>query len=126
MGLNDSAEEKNQSVVNGNSNTLIIKNSKGIVVAKISIKNAVLDGHCEWRNGEGELVAYGTFKKGMPYAGTFLNWSTFFSELKDNPYGLPLYAKDWITVFEESFLSESPTYYKLLEFYYKGEKISRI
>ncbi|MEP6844389.1 MAG: hypothetical protein ABI861_00225 [Panacibacter sp.] len=123
MESKDLPEEKKYNIINNNLNELVITNSSGIIVAKMNVKNSVLDGHCEWRNGEGQLVAYGTFRNGIPYVGTFLNWSVFFAQLRANPYGIDQYPKDWITLFEESFLSESPKYNMVLESYYNGEKI---
>jgi hypothetical protein len=100
---------------------LVIKTEVGAVVARINMKGAVLEGHCEWRDGSGDLVAYGFFKDGSPFTGTFLNWSKFFPEPnKAHPYEATTYAQDWVTKFEMVFRSERPKYDMLLEAYYRG------
>ena len=43
------------------------------IVARINVKDTVLHGHCEWYDGRGNLIAYGFFKNGVPFTGTFLN-----------------------------------------------------
>ncbi len=80
---------------------IVIKNDLGEVVARINVRDDVLHGHCEWRDGRGSLIAYGFFKDGAPFSGTFLNWSNFLNQLpKDNPYDAAAYCQDWVTIFE--------------------------
>ncbi|NOU16598.1 MAG: hypothetical protein HOO91_03445 [Bacteroidales bacterium] len=103
---------------------IIIKNKRNETVGIMGIENGVLHGPCEWYNGQGKLISYGLFNEGYPIAGTFLNWANF-SPISDksNKYDLTFYCTDWITIFESSFLSESPKYEKLIEAYYNGLKL---
>jgi hypothetical protein len=45
---------------------LVIKTAAGETVGRVNLKEGVLDGHCAWYDGRGELVAYGFFKDGAP------------------------------------------------------------
>jgi len=100
---------------------LVIKTGAGETVGRVNLKEGVLDGHCEWYDGRGELVAYGFFKDGAPFTGTFLNWWKFFPEPHEaDPYEATTYAQDWVTQFESFFRSERPKYEMILEVYYRG------
>jgi len=104
---------------------LIIKTEMGEVVARINLKGAQLHGHCEWFDGRGNLITYGFFKDGAPFAGTFLNWAKFLGQLsKENPYDFAAYCQDWVTIFEACFASEPPKYEMVIEAYYQGTEIS--
>jgi hypothetical protein len=103
---------------------LVIKTADGEVVARLNAKGAALHGHCEWYDLRGDLVAYGFFKDGAPFTGTFLNWAKFFGDLsKEEPYEVTAYCRDWVTIFEASFRSESPKYEMVLEAYRKGQPL---
>ena len=102
---------------------IVLEKKKGEVVARISHRGSVLDGHCEWYDGRGDLVAYGFFKNGAPLTGTFLNWANFFPDSKEGPYDATAYCQDWITTFESCFRSESPKYDLVIEAYCNGRKI---
>lgn len=103
---------------------MVIKNKNDEIVARVGIRDGVLHGHCEWYDGCGKLVAYGLFNSGSPIVGTFLNWARYFSEPdKNSDYAREIYCKDWITVFESGFLSETPKYEMVIEAYYNGQKI---
>ena len=103
---------------------IVIKNDTGQIVARVNLRDAVLHGHCEWRDGRDNLVAYGFFKDGAPLTGTFLNWSRFLNQIpKSNPYDATLYCQDWVTVFEISFASEPPKYEMVIEAFYKGRAL---
>jgi hypothetical protein len=102
---------------------VVIKTERGEVVARINLEDAVLHGHCEWYDGWGNLIAYGFFKNGTPFTGTFLNWTKFFGDLrKEDPYDAKAYCKDWVTVFEACFRSESPKYEMVIEAYCKEQE----
>ncbi len=106
-------------------NEIVIERERGEVVARMNLKDAVLDGHCEWYDGWGNLIACGSFKDGVPFTGIFLNWTNFFGHLrKEDPYDPTVYCQDWITMFESSFDSEPPKYELVLEAHYKGQKLS--
>ena len=103
---------------------VIIETEKGEIVARMTLKDAVLHGNCEWYDGWGNLVAYGFFKSGVPLTGTFLNWAKFFGDLsKENPYDAPAYCKNWVTIFEAGFDSEPPKYEMVIEAYCKGIRL---
>ena len=103
---------------------VVIKTDRGDVVARMNLKDAVLDEHCEWYDGLGNLVAYGFFNNGAPLTGTFLNWANFFSDFpQEDPFEGELYCQDWVTIFEASFLSESPKYELVTESYSNGRKL---
>jgi hypothetical protein len=102
----------------------IIKNREGGVIARIDRRDAVLEGLCEWYDGQRNLLSCGVFHNGRPFAGTFLNWSNFFSEFeKDSPFDPAVYCRDWLSLFEASFRSESPKYEILIEAYFRGAKL---
>ena len=104
---------------------VVIKTETGEVVARMNLKDAALHSHCEWYDGWGNLVAYGSFKNGIPFTGTFLNWTKFFNELpKEDPYDPAIYCKDWVTIFEACFASEPPKYEMVIETYCKEQKYS--
>jgi hypothetical protein len=104
--------------------TIVISSERGEVVTRVDMTGAVLHGHCEWYDGESNLVAYGFFKSGVPFTGTFLNWAKFFDEFsKDNPYDPAAYCKDWVTIFEAGFDSEPPKYEMVIEAYWRGERL---
>ena len=110
--------------VEGTTQEIVIRTDGGEVVARMSSKEGVLHGHCEWYDLDRNLVAYGFFIRGLPFTGTFLNWARFFSDFsKDNSYNPPTYCKDWITVFEAAFDSEPPKYELLVEAYSKGKQL---
>lgn len=101
-----------------------IEDARGTVVGVLYKKGDQLNGLCEWHNSSGELISFGYFENGLPVAGSFLNWSLFFGPPPDGkPYAITYYNKDWVTSFEESFLSSSPKYEVVLEFYSNGVKI---
>ena len=105
---------------------VIIRTDQGRVVARMNLKDAALDGHCEWYDGAGELIFYGFFKDGAPFAGTFPNWTKFFSGPgAGGPYDPAVYCRDWVTFFETSFASEPPKYELVLEAYYGGREYTR-
>jgi hypothetical protein len=108
-----------------NSEEIVITSDGGQVVARMNSAAGVLHGHCEWFDLWGSLVAYGVFENGVPFTGTFLNWSRFFADTADpNPYDANQYCKDWVTIFEAGFDSESPNYERVIEVYCKGQRIS--
>jgi hypothetical protein len=110
----------------GKSEERIIQDQNGKTVAVMQLKNGVLDGKCEWFNGKGELVVYGFFKEGKPWAGTFLNWTLFMQGQNiKNPYDVAIHCRDWISLFEASFDSEIPHYEKLIEVYSIGKRLKR-
>ncbi|RPH32885.1 MAG: hypothetical protein EHM93_07515 [Bacteroidales bacterium] len=103
---------------------IIVRNKRNETVGLIGIEDGVLHGHCEWYNSKGKLISYGLFKKGYPFTGTFLNWSNFLPiSNKNNKYDQEFYCKDWITIYESSFLSESPKYEKIIEAYCNGLRL---
>ena len=96
------------------------------IVARINVKDTVLHGHCEWYDGRGNLIAYGFFKNGVPFTGTFLNWANFLTQLsKENAYDAAVYCQDWVSKFEGCFLSELPKYEMVIEAYYKGCRLAK-
>jgi hypothetical protein len=105
-------------------NEIVVRTSAGAIVARMNLEASVLHGHCEWYDGWGNLVAYGVFQSGLPFTGTFLNWSRFFDDpANQDPYDANNYCKDWVTIFEAGFDSEPPHYERLLEVYCKGQRI---
>lgn len=107
-----------------NKHIMIIRNKRNELVAKAETKEGVLHGHCEWHNGIGSVISYGLFDDGSPMSGTFLNWAKYFPEFsKYDDYDPSIYCKDWITVFESGFLSESPKYEMVIEAYYNGVRL---
>ena len=104
---------------------VVIKSEWGSVVARLNLEEGVLNGHCEWYDGRGNLVAYGFFKSGVPLTGTFLNWARFFSDdlSEANAYDPPTYCKDWVTNFESTYDSEPPHYERIVEAYVKGMRV---
>ena len=105
---------------------IVIKAESGALVARLNLKDAVLDGHCEWFDGRGDAIAYGLFKNGIPFSGTFLNWTKYFSHLAGGtPYDPKTYCQDWVTMFESCFDSEPPKYELVLEAYFKEQEYSR-
>jgi len=108
-------------------NNILIKNKQNELVALINVKDTVLHGHCEWYDKRGNLIAYGFFKNGAPFTGTFLNWTNFFTELrKENPYDAIVYCQDWVSKFEACFLSELPNYAMVIEAYYNGCRLGSL
>ncbi len=106
-----------------NAEEKIIINEEGRIIAKININGKVLNGTCEWYDANGNLIVYGFFKNGIPFSGTFLNWSDFSAQIsKNNPYDPITYCRDWITLFEASYDSDVPDYKSLIEVYSRGEK----
>lgn len=104
---------------------IIIKNKMEDIVGRINVKNTILHGHCEWYDGRGNLVAYGYFNHGVPFTGTFLNWTNFLTELPmEKAFDVEMYCQDWVSRFESYFRSESPKYEIVIETYYIGLKIS--
>lgn len=102
----------------------IIRDGHHRTVAVMEVKDGLLDGKCEWYDSRGALVAFGFFRKGKPYAGTFINWTRFLpSKQGTQPYELEYYCADWVTLFESSFDSESPQYANVLEAYSNGSQI---
>lgn len=115
--------DNKQTAMPGKNEEKIIVASNGKLVAKMHITANILDGTCEWYDVTGKLLVYGFFDNGIPFSGTFLNWSLFSNQiLKDKPYDPSTYCKDWITLFEASYDSEMPDYKRLIEVYVKGEK----
>lgn len=109
-----------------NNEERIITTAGGRMVANITMKDHVPDGACEWYDPGGNLIVYGYFKKGIPFAGTFLNWAGFSPEIsKDKPYDPAVYCRDWITLFEAGYDSEIPDYTNLIEVYSSGKKIEK-
>ena len=109
--------------MSGKSQEVIIRTEQGRAVARINLKGAALHGHCEWYDGAGDLIAYGFFKDGAPFTGTFPNWTKFFSSPgAEDPYDPAVYCRDWVTFFEMSFASSPPNYESVLEAYYKGRE----
>lgn len=103
---------------------IIVQTSAGAIVARMNLEAGVLHGHCEWYDGWGNLVAYGFFHNGLPFTGTFLNWSRFFDDAAtQDPYDANNYGKDWVTIFEAGFDSEPPNYERVIEAYWKGQRI---
>ena len=103
---------------------IVIRSDIGDVVARINLDGGVLHGHCEWYDGWGNLVAYGVFKSGLPFTGTFLNWSRFFDDPANiDPYNANDYCNDWVTIFEAGFDSEPPNYERVIEVFWKGQSI---
>ena len=102
----------------------VIQNNAGKTVAVMRLKESALDGKCAWYNGQGGLIAYGFFKNGKPWAGTFLNW-TLFMQLKDKtrPYNVTNHCQDWVSLFEASYDSETAHYLLLVEVYSDGNRI---
>jgi len=108
----------------GKNEEVIIKTTMAEIIARISLRDGKLHGHCEWYDLRGNLVSYGSFNNGMPVAGTFLNWANFLSQLgKEMPYDPSTYCRDWVTVFEVHFASELPNYRLVIEAYSNGMKI---
>jgi hypothetical protein len=105
-----------------NTEEKIITNNEGRIIAKINYKGKVLNGTCEWYDAIGNLIVYGFFKNGVPFSGTFLNWSHFSQISKDKPYDPINYCKDWVTIFEAAYDSVDPDYGSLIEVYVRGEK----
>lgn len=104
---------------------MVIRNKSGGIVSRMNVIENKLHGHCEWYDGKGDLIAYGIFKDGIPFTGTFLNWAKFLTELdKEYPYNVENYCKDWVTIFETHFLSEQPKYELILEAFFNNEKLS--
>lgn len=101
---------------------IVIRSDMGDLVARINLDGGVLHGQCEWYDGSGELVACGVFKNGLPFTGTFLNWSRFFAD-PTSSYDANNYCKDWVTIFEAGFDSELPNYERVIEAYCKGRQI---
>jgi len=103
---------------------VVVQTSAGAIVARMNLEAGVLDGHCEWYDGWGNLVAYGVFKSGLPFTGTFLNWSRFFDDPTNiDPYNANDYCNDWVTIFEAGFDSEPPNYERVIEVFWKGQSI---
>lgn len=103
---------------------IVVRSARGEMVARMNLEDEVLTGHCEWFNGWGDLVAYGFFKNGAPFTGTFLNWTRFFRHLpKENPYDATLYCQDFVTMFESSFASVPPKYELVIETYSSGRRV---
>jgi hypothetical protein len=103
---------------------IIVRTDGGTVVARMNFAHTGLDGHCEWFDLGGNLVAYGQFKDGAPYTGTFLAWNRHFCHLFTSaPYDRETYCRDWITLFEAGFDSEPPAYDQVVEAYCKGRAI---
>lgn len=104
----------------------VIRNADGErIVAIMDIADNMLNGTCVWYNGNGDPIAYGLFRQGVPWAGTFINWSTAFGEInKEDPYAVEAYCKDWVSIYEAGFDSISPTYRNLIEAYENGRRIS--
>jgi len=110
--------------VAGTTKEIVIRSGGGEVVARMNLEAGVLHGPCEWYDGWGNLVAFGFFKSGVPFTGTFLNWSKFMDDLSnENSYDPQTYCKDWVRIFEAGFDSELPRYERVLEAYCKGQKI---
>jgi hypothetical protein len=110
--------------VAGVTKEIVIRSDGGEVVARMNLEEGVLHGHCEWYDLGSNLVAYGFFKNGLPFTGTFLNWARYFGALSDeNSYDPQTYCKDWATIFEAGFDSELPRYELAVEAYSNGRKI---
>jgi hypothetical protein len=104
---------------------VVIRSEWGSVVARLNLDEGILNGHCEWYDGRGNLVAYGVFKQGVPHTGTFPNWARFFSNPnEENVYESQTYCQDWVTTFESMFDSEPPTYEMVLEAYSNGKNLN--
>jgi hypothetical protein len=101
---------------------LIVKNDHGKTVMRGYMLNGKMEGVCVWYDGAGQTVSEGTFKEGKPHDGTFLDWSLFFGEEITEPYVPSVYAKDWVTPFESSFLSQQVDYSKVRVTYENGVK----
>lgn len=103
---------------------LVIKNGMGNTVALFNVKNDMLHGRCVWFDTNGNLVADGIFKEGIPFTGSFLNWANFFTDVsKAAPYNPKVYGQDWVSRFEECFRSERPKYDMVLETYVDGTRV---
>src|SRR6266705_275734 len=94
---------------------MAIKSDSGESVSRMNLRDSVLEGRCEWYDGWNNLVSYGVFRDGIPFTGTFLNWTRFFGHLRqEHPYDPTVYCQDWITIFEAGFDSEPPKYEMVL------------
>jgi hypothetical protein len=110
----------------GGTETRVIKNRGNRTIAAMEIKDGLLDGKCEWYDGSGGLIAFGFFRKGEPWAGTFISWAPFFPpNATTKPYDIEYYCDDWVTIFESGFDSERPQYAKVLEVYSDGRQIKK-
>lgn len=86
--------------------------------------DGLLEGPCTWFDPRGDVIAIGWFQKGMPRAGTVLNWSRFMPPPdKVGPFDWEHYGRDWITLFEASFDSAPPDYGRVVETYLQGRKL---
>lgn len=102
-----------------------IGTASGGIAARVTVKDGVLDGLCEWYDSRGRPVARGSFERGVPHTGTFLNWASYFSDFNGRaPYDAEIYCRDWITIFEAGFFSQSPQYELVSEHYRDGRKIA--
>jgi hypothetical protein len=104
----------------------VVKTAQGELVGRMNLRDAALQGVCEWYDGHGDLVAFGIFENGAPYTGTFLNWSKHFSGFgSDAPFDPAVYCQNWVTLFEAGYLSESPKYQTVIEAYSRGKKLEQ-
>jgi acyl-CoA thioesterase I len=93
-----------------------IQSVNGRRIAIYHLQNNVLEGSFEWFNGQGESIANGIYKNGLPWSGTFLNWSVVFGEFdKENVWEIKLYCRDWVTLFEGGYDSAIPDYGRVME-----------
>jgi hypothetical protein len=99
-----------------------VRAPSGQIVARMQVRDGVLDGPCEWFDGHGREVARGTFSHGAPRDGTFLDWSRYQPDLKD-PWTVAQHSKDWITLFEAGYLSQSPDYQLVRVAYQAGVRL---
>lgn len=100
-----------------------VKTTNGSTVMVGKLMNDKLEGQCVWYNGAGVGVSKGDFKDGKPFNGTFIDWSLHFSELEKESYNPTEYCKDWVTIFEASFLSKKIDYSHLIVVYKEGKRI---
>ena len=102
----------------------VIQNRMGHTVVRFSVKDGLLHGRCVWCDGSGNPVADGVFEQGRPLTGSFLNWANFFSDVSGAAaYDPKVYGQDWVTSFEECFLSERPKYDMVRETYRDGTRV---
>lgn len=107
------------------SSKIEVRNEQGIIVLKgFIVDETKMDGECSWFNGKGQKVTQGTFKDGEPWEGTFLDWSLFIDNWKgNNPFEATEYAKDWVTIYEASFLSRKIDYSPVIVSYKNGKRL---
>ncbi len=103
---------------------ITVKTTNGNIVMVGKLMNDKLEGQCIWYNGAGVEVSKGDFKDGKPFNGTFIDWSLHFNELEKGSYNSTEYCKDWVTIFEASFLSKKIDYSHLIVVFKEGKRIN--